>query len=95
MNLRPDGAGDHVVSFDAFKLTRHGGARATAWHVAALTPWAFNLIERATASIPPHERPQYVRHSRTDRIIGASFDTRGAALDFLRDVEEYAERWSS
>jgi hypothetical protein len=88
VNVQPDRAGDHVVAFDAFKLTRGAGNPAKQWTVGALTPWAQDLLIRHANTLPPHERPQW-RRGAADRIIGVVFTRRGGEI--LSHAENAAE----
>lgn len=100
MHVHADGVGDHAVSFDAFKVSRRGG-KTTIWEVHSLTPWAAAMLRDSrvfgiaqsngaivlgspdTGAMPP-----------TQFQYGLGFTRRGDAIDFLRDVEKMAERWS-
>ena len=86
------GQPDVVVSFDAFKVSRH----AVSWQVHALTPWAHRKMATVeTAALITANRGEPIYHSRSGETIGATFRRKGDALDFCRDVERDMERWSA
>jgi hypothetical protein len=81
MQLRSDGPGDRIASFDAFKITRWPSASGPVWHLAALTNWAHRLMQAHLRTIPPHERPQWTSST------ALRFDRRSDADDFADAIE--------
>lgn len=102
MHVHPDGAGDHVVSLDAFKITRHRGSTPTPWSVRSLVPWARDLLDRpemaglvqANSGYPLVGLDSGKLDPQRPFRFGVGFKLRGDAITFLTDVEGAAERWS-
>lgn len=95
IQTRPDGGSDVVVSFDAFKVSKHHLTTAGAfpWRVSPLTPWARRMIE--APSMPGEiNRARGVAegHPQTQEIMRADFRTRTDALGFLRGLADDATR---
>lgn len=100
MHVHPDGAGDHAVSFDAFKVSRHGG-KTPHWEVHSLTPWAAAMLREPGAETARAASrgiiltgPSSGALPPTQFQFGLGFTRRGDAIDFLRDIEKMTERWS-
>lgn len=95
------GQSDHVVSFDAFKVSRHGGDRSPRWEVHSLTPWAAAMLRESRVFGIAQSNGAIVLGSPdtgamppTQFQFGLGFTRRGDAIDFLRDIEKMTERWS-
>lgn len=80
---------DRVVSFDAFKIAKHGGF----WTVATLTPWATAMVldPRCPRGAFIEPIPESVKYGESSRLFG----TLTAARDWVRDVEKAAAGWWS
>jgi hypothetical protein len=88
-NHSEDGS-DLVVSLDAFKVTRPGvldHGDAGRWKVNALYSWSQEMLIRYAGKLNPKDYPIWVREGASQRIVGARFERRVDALEFLREVE--------
>lgn len=101
VHTHADGPGDHVVSFDAFKVSRY--ADHPRYRVEALVPWARAMLADPRAlGVATSYRAIVLGSRDPDKLgklpriqfgYGLGFERRKDALSFLGEIESMAERW--
>jgi hypothetical protein len=86
MNRRSDGGSNVIVSFDAFKVSKHSGVHP--WRVAPLTRWARRVVKRSdTLRLIDDHRGVASMHPQTFKTMYVDFRTRDDAMEFCRAIE--------